>query len=189
MHAILIMYRYISIVSMDNDCLGLQQQFDSEISQRANWKYIYLKKRPEIQAPIKYEMNNECVKMIFGSLFIGYGMGGMIALFMNAGENTIVDNTLSHKTQAKILFRDMRTRIHRQGKSFGIFGALIFSFQCPMEEYRGKKDSINGLIGGAFAGAMLAISRGGSIRSVFTGALGTSLVIGAFDFLLPDSFH
>lgn len=174
---------------MDNDSLGLQHQFDEEISQNASWKYFYLKKRPEIQVPIKYEASNDCVKMILGSLVVGYGMGGMIALFMNAGENTIIDNTLSHKTQAKILFRDMRTRIHRQGKSFAIFGALIFSFQCPMEEIRGRKDSINGLIGGAFAGAMLAISRGGSLRSVFTGALGTSLFIGAFDFLLPDSFH
>lgn len=174
---------------MDNDCLGLQQQFDQEIQEKGYWKFLYLKKRPEIQVPLKPEVNNDCVKMILGSLVIGYGMGGMLALFMNAGENTILDNTLSQKTQAKILFRDMGNRVHRQGKSFAIFGALIFSFQCPMEEFRGRKDSINGLIGGAFAGAMLAISRGGSVKSIFTGALGTSLFIGAFDFLLPDSFH
>jgi import inner membrane translocase subunit TIM22 len=171
------------------DPFQLQHGFNEEVGKKEQWKAGYLKRRPDLQVPIKYDFDFECGKMVVGSLVIGYGMGGFLALFMNAGENAILDNTLSHKTQSKIYFRDLSKRIHRQGKSFAIFGALIFSYQCPIETYRGKKDSINGLIGGACAGAMMAISRRASFKSVITGALGTSLFIGVFDFLMPDSFH
>lgn len=171
------------------DPFGLQHLFDEELKRKDDWKKMYIARRPDLQVPLKIDNDFECTKMVVISLGAGYLMGGILALFMNSGETAINDTTLSQKTQTKVYFRYIGSRIHRQGKSFGIFGALIFSYQCPLESIRGKKDSINGLIGGACAGAMMAVARRASIKGVLTGALGTSLFIGVFDFLMSDNIH
>jgi hypothetical protein len=118
------------------------------------------------------------------ALFGGYVMGCVFSLFMNPGEYAVTDITLSQRTQTKIYFRDMFSRMHKQGKSFGIFGSLLFSYQCPLERMRGRKDTLNGFFGGAIAGCYFAFSRKAPLKNYVTGALGTGLMMMAFDFVL-----
>lgn len=173
---------------MEKDYLKFQSLFLNKFQEKEDWKYVYLKNRPPVDTPINSGYSPDCLKFVLGSLVMGYGMGGVFSLFMNAGEHSLNDITLSNRTQVKIFFRDISSRIHRQGKSFAIFGALIFSYQCPFESNRGTKDTINGFFGGFLTGAFMAISRRAGIRRIFTGALGTGLFVGVFDFLLSDTF-
>ena len=119
-----------------------------------------------------------------GSLVVGYGLGCVLGLFLNLNDQRNFDLSLSYKTQAKITYRDYARLMHRQGKSFGIFGLLIVSYEYPFERLRGVRDPIASFLGGAFAGMYMAFNRGAKIRSIVGSGLGTGLFIGLTSILL-----
>lgn len=57
-----------------------------------------------------------------------------------------------------------------QGKTFALIGGLITTIECPIEQYRGRHDMKNAVLGGSITGAVLA-SRAGP-KAMVLGAVG-----------------
>ncbi|OMJ72752.1 hypothetical protein SteCoe_28733 [Stentor coeruleus] len=162
----------------------LQALMLDDLSTKRDWKYVILKKRPQFDTPLPYEVSWSCVQHVTMALIGGYVMGCIFSLVMNMGDQAIAESSLSSRTQTIIYFRKSTSLMHKQGMSFGIFGSILFSYQCPLEQLRGRKDALNGFIGGAITGCYFAFSRRAPFRNYITGALGTGLLMTAFDLLL-----
>lgn len=163
---------------MGEKALVFASIFAENLPVKEDWKFVYLKQRPLPPVEIKPQQSIECIQNVLGSLVAGYAMGGLLSLFLNMNDNYNPENTLSYKSQAKITFRNMGVKWHRQGKAFAVFGALLFSYECPIEKSRGVHDSLNGFIAGALVGTINSINRKARFRSILASGLGTGLFIG-----------
>ena len=171
---------------MDEQVLEINSLISKNLTEKEDWKYAYLKNRPLPPIQVNYQFSWSCPQYVVASLIGGYGMGCLFALFLNMNDNNPIDNTISYRTQSKVFFKSSRAKMHRQGKGFGVFGALLFSFQCPLESYRGSHDVLNGLIAGALTGIFLSVNRGAKIQGILGSAISTGLFMGLIDLVMES---
>ncbi|ORY88951.1 Tim17/Tim22/Tim23/Pmp24 family-domain-containing protein [Leucosporidium creatinivorum] len=72
--------------------------------------------------------------------------------------------------KAKLVFKDMGKGMWRQGKGFGMVGALYAGTECVVEGYRAKNDIYNSVYAGLISGAVLG--RNSGTRAMILGGMG-----------------
>ncbi|KAK4057125.1 Mitochondrial import inner membrane translocase subunit tim22 [Microbotryomycetes sp. JL221] len=115
---------------------------------------------------------------------IGFALGAFFSLM--GSSFTLEDpfqqqkyNGMKTMQKAKLVFKDMGVSMWRQGKGFGMVGALYAGTECIVEGYRAKNDIRNSLYAGAISGAVLA--RNSGLRAMVLGGLGFAAFSGAID--------
>lgn len=81
--------------------------------------------------------------------------------------------------KAKVIFADMGKGMWRQGKGFGMVGALYAGTECVIEGFRAKNDIYNSIYAGLVSGAVLA--RNSGPRAMAFGGLGFAAFSAAID--------
>eukprot|EP00123_Amoebidium_parasiticum_P020270 comp4648_c0_seq1/m.836 comp4648_c0_seq1/g.836 ORF comp4648_c0_seq1/g.836 comp4648_c0_seq1/m.836 type:complete len:166 (-) comp4648_c0_seq1:323-820(-) len=87
---------------------------------------------------------------------MGFALGGVFGLI--GGSFDPVENT---NLRARDVLRDMGKRSYSMGKNFAIVGGIFAGTECAVETYRGKTDTMNGLISGCVTGAAFGFRAGG----------------------------
>jgi Tim17/Tim22/Tim23/Pmp24 family len=160
------------------------------LEEKEEWKYVLLKTRPVPPVPLDYWFSSglkhylNCGTSVLMSVVGGYVVGCLFGLFMHINDNQVNDTKLSFATNAKVYFKDIKARCNRQGRSFAMFGGLIFSFECPIELYRGTHDSINGFLAGGLTGFILSVNRKSSFKGILGSTISSALMIGLIGFFL-----
>lgn len=113
-----------------------------------------------------------CVFKTGVSGVVGFGFGGLLSLFMQAGvwQNTDEMMKLKLKDQIKATYRDMKKRTMETGKNLAVVGAVFAGTECVIESYRGKNDIYNGVAAGCITGGALAAQAGP--QAVVAGCVG-----------------
>ncbi|KDE02333.1 hypothetical protein MVLG_07103 [Microbotryum lychnidis-dioicae p1A1 Lamole] len=115
---------------------------------------------------------------------MGFGIGAFFSLM--GSSFTLEDpfraaqyDGMKTSEKAKIIFKDMGKGMWRQGKGFGMVGALYAGTECVVEGYRAKNDIYNALYAGAISGAVLG--RNSGPRAMVLGGLGFAAFSGIID--------
>ena len=169
---------------MDSQNYQFSNLFTRELIQKTEWKFVHLSQRPLPPIEVKESFSFHCLQMVGMSLIAGYVMGGFLSFFFMMLDNKTYDTQLSLRAQGRAYISEASGKFHRQGKAFGIFGALLFSYECPLESYRGSHDSLNAFISGAFVGSLTAFLRKQKFLRILRSAAGTGLFIGVIDLFL-----
>ncbi|GAA5824942.1 hypothetical protein JCM5353_002943 [Sporobolomyces roseus] len=86
---------------------------------------------------------------------------------------------MNTRQKAKVIFTDMGKGMWRQGKGFGMVGALYAGTECCVEGFRAKNDIWNSIWAGFISGGVLARNNGP--KSMVLGGLGFAAFSAAID--------
>ncbi|GAA5859453.1 hypothetical protein JCM8547_006831 [Rhodosporidiobolus lusitaniae] len=115
---------------------------------------------------------------------MGFALGAFFSLM--GSSMTIEDpfqrqqyDGMKLQQKAKIIFTDMGKGMWRQGKGFGMVGALYAGTECVVEGFRAKNDIYNSVYAGLISGAVLA--RNSGPRAMVFGGIGFAAFSAAID--------
>ncbi|GAA5969578.1 hypothetical protein JCM11641_008167 [Rhodosporidiobolus odoratus] len=115
---------------------------------------------------------------------MGFALGAFFSLM--GSSFTIEDpfqrtqyDGMNTRQKAKLIFADMGKGMWRQGKGFGMVGALYAGTECVVEGFRAKNDLYNSVYAGAMSGAVLA--RNSGVRAMVLGGMGFAAFSAAID--------
>ncbi|GEM10542.1 mitochondrial import inner membrane translocase subunit TIM22 [Rhodotorula toruloides] len=114
----------------------------------------------------------------------GFGIGAFFSLM---GSSFTIEDPLQReqyagmntRQKAKVIFGDMGKSMWRQGKGFGMVGALYAGTECVVEGFRAKNDIYNSIYAGLISGAVLA--RNSGPRAMVLGGMGFAAFSAAID--------
>ncbi|BGO93744.1 RHTO0S10e04434g1_1 [Rhodotorula toruloides] len=115
---------------------------------------------------------------------MGFGIGAFFSLM---GSSFTIEDPLQReqyagmntRQKAKVIFGDMGKSMWRQGKGFGMVGALYAGTECIVEGFRAKNDIYNSIYAGLISGAVLA--RNSGPRAMVLGGMGFAAFSAAID--------
>ncbi|GAA6061006.1 hypothetical protein JCM10212_001062 [Sporobolomyces blumeae] len=119
---------------------------------------------------------------------ISGGMGFAIGAFFSLmGSSFTIEDPFQRQqytgmntmAKAKVIFGDMGKSMWRQGKGFGMVGALYAGTECCVEGFRAKNDIYNSIWSGMISGAVLA--RNSGPKSMLLGGMGFAAFSAAID--------
>lgn len=120
--------------------------------------------------------SESCLFRSVTACIAGYGVGGILGLFMYGVESPTSDP--SKIPTVRETLREMKTRMHSSGKTFAFVGAAYSLTECALDTYRGKTDQYTSPTAGFITGGLLGLRAG--LQAGIIGGIG----FGAFSFLI-----
>ena len=136
--------------------------------------------KPDVWGPI----TSSCVSTVVLSGGAGYLLGLGFGFIFSAMEQNQMDTTLKVTSQFRQAYKGTWTRMKTQGRTFGAFGALFLSFECPLEKYRAKHDLWNAMIAGTFTGSVLGLMAQAGVRGTLFSGFSTGLFCLVIDYFM-----